>query len=76
MNQKELIEGIWDCIIDVHNSCGMITIDEAMKKSVELIDGYDLSKLSQPDVIKVRKKFERRLVVINKNLKKRRQCKK
>lgn len=52
MTKEELINEIWDCYIDIHNSCGMISDEEAMQKSIKLLDEYEVSKLSQHDVIK------------------------
>lgn len=52
MTKEDLINKIWDCYIDIQNSCGMITDEEAMQKSVKLLDEYELSKFHQPTVIK------------------------
>jgi hypothetical protein len=51
MTKEELINKIWDCYIDIHNSCGMITDEEAMQKGIKMLDEYELSKLHQPTVI-------------------------
>ena len=47
MEKEELIRKIWECYIEIQNSCGMITHDEAIEKASNIIDEYHRIKLEK-----------------------------